>query len=88
MPVNWRNQAGSPAVGVSNLTIAQLQGIFSTCTITNWSQIGGSNAPIVVWGVQTGSGTYRAFTSGIGVTNANACVTPGDPDGPAATPTH
>lgn len=82
VPVNWRNQAGSPAVGVSNLTIAQLQGIFSTCTITNWNQIGGSNAPIVVWGVQTGSGTYRAFTSGIGVTNANACVTPGDPDGP------
>jgi ABC-type phosphate transport system substrate-binding protein len=82
VPINFRNQAGSPAVGVSNLTVAQLQGIFSTCTITNWNQIGSAvSAPIVVWGVQTGSGTYRAFSSGIGVTNANACVTPGDPDG-------
>lgn len=83
VPINWRNQAGSPAVGVSNLTVAQLQGIFSSCTITNWSQLGGANAPIVVWGVQTGSGTYRAFqgASGINVANANACVTPGDPDG-------
>jgi PBP superfamily domain len=83
VPINWRSQAGSPAVGVSNLTVAQLQGIFGTCTITNWSQLGGASAPIVVWGVQTGSGTYRAFQgpTGINVPNANACVTPGDPDG-------
>jgi PBP superfamily domain len=83
VPINWRNQVGSPAAGVSNLTVAQLQGIFGSCTITNWSQLGGASAPIVVWGVSASSGTYRTFagSSGINVANANACVTPGDPDG-------
>jgi hypothetical protein len=86
VPINWRNQAGSPAVGVSNLTIAQLQGIFGSCTITQWGQLNGNAAdttPIIVWGVQASSGTYRSFQgpTGINVANANACVTPGDPDG-------
>jgi ABC-type phosphate transport system substrate-binding protein len=87
IPVNWRNQAGSPAAGVTNLTQAQLQGIFRDCTITNWSQLGGANAPIEVWGVQTGSGTYQSFNIYVGgntpafPNGANSCVTPGDPDG-------
>jgi ABC-type phosphate transport system substrate-binding protein len=88
VPINWRNQAGSPAAGVNNLSLAQLQGIFRDCTITNWNQIGSLvSAPIVVWGIQTGSGTYKAFANAIGATGAgfpsgaNKCVTPGDPDG-------
>lgn len=87
-PINWRVQPGSPAVGVSNLTLAQLQGIFRDCTITDWGQIGGTaGTPIIVWGIQTGSGTYKAFANAIGATTgagANACVTPGDPDGPSS----
>lgn len=90
VPLNWRNQAGSPAVGVTNLTLAQLQGVFRDCTITNWNQLGSAvSAPIVVWGIQTGSGTYKAFANAIGATGAsfpngaNSCVTVGDPDGAA-----
>ena len=86
IPVNWRSQAGSPAAGVTNFTQAQLQGIFRDCTITNWNQVGGANAPMEVWGVQNGSGTYQSFNEYVGViptapNGTNSCVTPGDPDG-------
>ncbi|MFY4775111.1 phosphate ABC transporter substrate-binding protein [Metabacillus sp. RGM 3146] len=41
---------------VKNLSTAQLQGIFSG-KITNWSKVGGKNAPIVVVNRKFGSGT-------------------------------
>jgi hypothetical protein len=82
VPVNWRGQPGSPAVNVNNLTIAQLQGIFVNCTITNWNQLGSPiSAPIVVWGVFTESDIYKPFLNSLTATSANNCVTPGDPDG-------
>lgn len=61
VPVNFRELPNSPAAGVSSLTQAQLRGIFVTCTITNWRQVGGSNAPIIVYTAQAGSGTRATF---------------------------
>ncbi len=43
-----------------NLTFAQVQGIFAG-KITNWSQVGGARAPIIVYGRVPGSGTYDFF---------------------------
>ena len=49
-----------PKNTVENLTPEQIQSIF-TGEITNWSQLGGSNAPIAVYGREAGSGTRSAF---------------------------
>ncbi|HLI06216.1 MAG TPA: phosphate ABC transporter substrate-binding protein [Ktedonobacteraceae bacterium] len=46
--------------GVTNLTTAQLQGIYSG-TITNWSQVGGPNMKIVVVSRPASSGTRATF---------------------------
>lgn len=43
-----------------NLTFAQVQGIFAG-KITNWKQVGGANAAILVYGRVPGSGTYDFF---------------------------
>ena len=45
---------------VSNLSVEQIHGIY-TGTITNWSQVGGRNAPIAVVSREEGSGTRGAF---------------------------
>lgn len=45
---------------VKELTIGQIRDIF-TGKITNWSEVGGSNAPIVVVSREAGSGTRTAF---------------------------
>lgn len=55
-----------PANTVSNLTKEQLIGIY-TGTITNWSEVGGADAPVVVVGREAGSGTRGAFEEILGV---------------------
>ena len=71
------NLPGSPVASMNNpdplcagkglcLTTNQLTGIFVTCTITNWNQVGGANAPIEVWAAQDGSGTRGTFDGFIG----------------------
>jgi phosphate transport system substrate-binding protein len=50
---------------VSNLSMEQIRGIY-TGTITNWSQVGGNNAPIAVVSREAGSGTRGAFEEIIG----------------------
>ena len=52
--------------GVTNLTKDQLLKIYSG-EITNWSEVGGSDAPITVVTRESGSGTRRAFTEIIGI---------------------
>lgn len=49
-----------PENPVQRLTMAQLQGVYNG-TITNWSEVGGNDAPINVVGRQDGSGTRAVF---------------------------
>jgi phosphate transport system substrate-binding protein len=51
---------------VTNLTKDQLTQIY-TGAITNWSEVGGANQPIVVVGRESGSGTRGAFEEILGV---------------------
>ena len=57
----------------SNLTTAQLAKIY-TCTVTNWNQVGGKNAPINAQLPQTSSGTRAFFLKAIGVATPGSCV--------------
>ena len=57
----------------ASLTLAQLQGIYN-CTITNWSQVGGNNAPIHAFIPQSGSGTRAFWLTALGIANPGACV--------------
>jgi phosphate transport system substrate-binding protein len=69
-----------PSNPVSTLTTAQIRDIYMG-RITNWSQVGGPNMPIVVISRDTSSGTYETFDelimdkqpmgSGIEYVNAN-----------------
>jgi phosphate transport system substrate-binding protein len=45
---------------VKVLTMEQLKGIY-TGEITNWNQVGGGNAPIILYGRENNSGTYVFF---------------------------
>jgi phosphate transport system substrate-binding protein len=49
-----------PGNPVSNLTLAQLKGIYSG-KITNWKAVGGPDAPIVVVSRDNASGTYETW---------------------------
>lgn len=49
-----------PANTVTGLTKQQLTDIY-TGTVTNWSEVGGNDAPIIVVGREAGSGTRGAF---------------------------
>jgi hypothetical protein len=62
--------------GVTNLTKVQLQGIYGNCSINNWDQVGGSDAPIVVYGVVPGAGVKSNFNSYLGITDDTHCAPP------------
>lgn len=51
---------------VTNLTKAQLTDIY-TGAVTNWSEVGGDDMPIVVVGREAGSGTRGAFEEILGI---------------------
>lgn len=56
---------------VADLTTGQIAQIFSG-EITNWSTLGGADAPIAVYGREAGSGTRGAFEEIVGV--EDTCV--------------
>ena len=55
-----------PANGVEDLTVEQIAQIF-TGEITNWSELGGTDGEIAVFGREAGSGTRGAFEEIVGV---------------------
>ena len=60
------------------LTQAQLTGIFVSCSITNWNQVGSTvSAPIEIFTAQTGSGTRKTFDGFVGG-NSQTCIPSGD----------
>ncbi len=60
-----------PANTVTNLTKQQLIDIYSGA-VSNWSEVGGSDSPIVVVGREAGSGTRSAFEEILGLEDACA----------------
>lgn len=54
----------SKNVKVDDLSLEQLRGIFSG-TITNWSEVGGDDAEIVVFNRKSGSGTRATFEAAV-----------------------
>ena len=58
--------ADTPSKNVTNLTQDQLRKIFVTGEITNWSQVGGTSAPIIVYAAQAGSGTRTTYDGFLG----------------------
>lgn len=65
-PFTWHvaNDALAPVVhpsnSISDLTLAQLKSIYEG-QITNWNQLGGKNAPIVIVSRDSSSGTYETW---------------------------
>jgi hypothetical protein len=60
--------------GVTNLTKTQLQQIYGDCSITDWSQVGGSAGPIVVYGVNPGSGVKSNWNGYLGISDDTHCA--------------
>ena len=56
----------NPENGVTDLTVEQIAQIF-TGEITNWSELGGTDGEIAVFGREAGSGTRGAFEEIVGV---------------------
>ena len=59
----------NPANGVEDLTVEQIAQIFKG-EITNWSELGGEDGQIAVFGREAGSGTRGAFEEIVGVEDA------------------
>jgi ABC-type phosphate transport system substrate-binding protein len=55
------------------LSQTQLKAIFVTCTITNWSQVGGQNVPMSIYTAQAGSGTRSTFDGFVGG-SSDSCI--------------
>ena len=62
---------GNSACGVTDLTLDQVRAIFRG-EITNWSEVGGPDGAIAVFGREAGSGTRGAFEEILGIEDACA----------------
>lgn len=59
----------NPENAVSDLSLEQIKGL-ADGTITNWSEVGGADVPVVLIGREAGSGTRDGFESIVGVKDA------------------
>jgi ABC-type phosphate transport system substrate-binding protein len=77
--VTWavRDIGGTKTVPASyapkTLSLTQLKAIFD-CSVTNWKQVGGGNAPIKAYLPQSGSGTLSFWLKKLGLTEPGACA--------------
>jgi phosphate transport system substrate-binding protein len=68
--VSWAHYAGAAP---ADLTVEQLRAIYA-CTVTNWSEVGGQDAPVVRYLPPAGSGTRAFFvTVVLGAEPSTAC---------------
>lgn len=71
----------NPENSVADLTVEQIASIFKG-EVTNWSELGGADAPIAIIGREAGSGTRGAFEEIVGVEDecayTNECSSTGD----------
>jgi len=81
-PFHYTTVGGTatPSHAVTNLTQSQLQAIYNG-TDTNWDEVGGANAPIVVFSAKEGLGTQSTWQTFLGfdpsmATNIVNCWTP------------
>jgi ABC-type phosphate transport system substrate-binding protein len=74
--VTWaaRSQAAGGTDAPASLSVANLVKIFE-CTVTNWKQVGGKNAPIQAFLPQTSSGTRTFWLTALG--GGTTPITPG-----------
>lgn len=63
----------NPENNIADLSVEQIAQIFKG-EITNWSELGGANAPIAAYGREAGSGTRGAFEEIVGVEDACAYI--------------
>jgi ABC-type phosphate transport system substrate-binding protein len=61
----------------ANLTLADLIGIYE-CTITNWDQVGGKNAPVEALLPPSSAGVTKFWLTALGLKSAAACVNKND----------
>ncbi len=70
---SFKDVSGAASANVDSLTQQELKDIFVNCTITNWSQVGGADAEIIVYAPQAGSGTRSAFDGFVGG-SSDSCI--------------
>jgi len=81
--VHWTTGTGG-GDAVTDLTVQNLKDIFVNCTITNWNQVpGGINKPIVVFSIQSASGSRAVWDSFMGG-NTTTCIPAAFKDGTIA----
>lgn len=68
----WTTPTGA-STAVTNLTVQQVKDIWVNCTINNWSQVGGGNAPIRVWTMIAASGSRSSWDGFVGG-NSSTCI--------------
>ena len=78
----WTTPTGG-STAVTNLSQAQLNGIFVTCTITNWNQVGGTNDPIITWTAIAASGSRSVWDAFVGG-SSDLCIPAAFKDGNTA----
>lgn len=70
--VKWTTGTGG-STAVTNLTVQQVKDIWVNCSITNWNQVGGGNAPIRVWTMIAASGSRSSWDGFVGG-NSSTCI--------------
>lgn len=70
---SFKDVAGSASASVGSLTQQELKDIFVNCTITNWNQVGGADAEIIIYAAQAGSGTRGAYDGFVGG-DSSTCI--------------